>query len=130
MQATLGFGLALPPSCALPSIAVAALCRRVPIANTFVALAQESVAWDVVLRVVCLNLCKGPCEEGVEFVESRRIFKLEWLEGSPSRALCRSPASNNRLDIELSVCTLSRLDLRREQSAVCQRDRLIVLDVP
>jgi hypothetical protein len=105
----LGLGLALPAPCPLVLAGGYWLCR-VPVADALVSLVEEGIVWHVVGVDVCLDLCEAPVGQRVDF-DHAILCDLDNIQGTSLGTLAATTTSQDRLDLEFGVGTLSRLDL-------------------
>jgi len=109
VDATLGLLLALPATRTLILVVSDGL-GRVPVTNALVATVKELVVWDIVFLDVGLDLFKGPVGQGVD-LDKASLVNLDDVEVTALATLATATASEDGVDIHLTVSTLGRLDL-------------------
>lgn len=109
MDATLGLLLAFPATRTLILVVSDGL-GRVPVTNALVATVKELVVWDVVFLDVGFDLLEGPVGQWVDLDETS-LVNLDDVEVTTLATLATATASEDGVDIHLTVSTLGRLDL-------------------
>jgi hypothetical protein len=109
VDAALSLSLALPTSRSLVLASGYRLCG-VPVADALVSLVEKIVVWNVVGVDVCFDLREAPVGQRVDLDEP--VFRdFDNVQSSSLGTLASSPTCQDRLDLELGVGTLSRLNL-------------------
>lgn len=109
VDATLGLLLTLPATRALVLVVSNGL-GRVPVTNALVATVQQLVVRDVVLLDVLLDLVEGPVGHRVD-LDQTSLVNLDDVEVTSLATLAAAATSEDGVDVELAVGTLSRLNL-------------------
>jgi len=85
------------------------LCA-VPVTNTLVSPVEQDVVGNLVLVDVTLDLLERPVGEGVD-LDQPCIVNLDDIQVTPLSTLAAAASRQDRLDLQIAVRPLSRLDL-------------------